>query len=367
MKRTPFYDCHVAQGAKMVPFAGHELPIEYEGIKAEHLAVRQKCGVFDVSHMGEFFVNGPKAFDLVQKLTSNDVAALSDGTIQYSTLTNEKGGIVDDLLVYRINEEKYLLVVNGANVEKDWAHCAKYAEELGMKPGVDLVNESPDICQLAIQGPLALKAMNSLCEFDLEEMTYYTFKIGEFAGIKDAIVSITGYTGSGGCEVYVKNEYAKKLWDAVLEAGKEYDLIPCGLGARDTLRLEAGFCLYGNDLDDEHSPIQAGLGWLTKFVEGNNFIGREIIEDHKTNNPPSRLKPFVLSERGIPRKDYEVVNAEGEKIGVVTSGTVSPLTGKAIGFAYMQPGYYKVGTEIYIQIRKKQVKAEIVKLPFYDK
>lgn len=367
MKRTPFYDCHIAQGAKMVPFAGHELPIEYEGIKAEHMAVREKAGVFDVSHMGEFWVKGPKAFELVQKLTSNDVAALSDGTIQYSTLTNEKGGVVDDLLVYRVNSEKYLLVVNGANVEKDWNHCAKYAEELGMKLGEDLVNESESICQLAIQGPLALKAMSSLVDFDLEGMTYYTFCIGTFAGIENAIVSITGYTGSGGCEVYVKNEYAKKLWDAVLEAGKEYGLVPCGLGSRDTLRLEAGFCLYGNDLDDDHSPIQAGLGWLTKFVDGNNFIGREIIEKHKTDNPPSRLKPFVLTERGIPRHGYNVVNAEGEKIGEVTSGTVSPLTGKAIGMAYMQPGYYKEGTEIFIEIRNKQVKAEIVKLPFYEK
>lgn len=367
MKRTPFYDCHIAQGAKMVPFAGFELPIEYRGIKAEHLAVREKLGVFDVSHMGEFFVYGPKAFDLVQKLTSNDVGALTDGKVQYSCLPNEKGGIVDDLLVYRINEEKYLMVVNGANVEKDWKHCVKYAEELGMKVGEDFVNASEEICQLAIQGPLALKAMRSLVDFDLESMTYYTFCIGTFAGIEDAIISITGYTGSGGCEIYVKNKDAKKLWEAVLDAGKEFELTPCGLGARDTLRLEAGFCLYGNDLDDNHSPIEAGLGWITKLVEGNDFVGRELVQKHKEENPPCRLKPFVLSERGIPRHEYKVVNAEGEEIGEVTSGTVSPLTGKAIGMAYMKPGYYKVGTEIFIEIRNKKVKAEIAKLPFYDK
>lgn len=367
MKRTAFYDCHVAQGAKMVPFAGYELPIEYTGIKVEHLSVREKLGIFDVSHMGEFFANGPKAFELVQKLTSNDVAALSDGKVQYSCLPNEKGGIVDDLLVYRINEEKYLLVVNGANVEKDWKHCVKYAEDLGMKVGEEFVNSSDEICQLAIQGPLALKAMNSLVDFDLEAMTYYTFRIGTFAGIEDAIISITGYTGSGGCEVYVKNKDAQKLWNAIMEAGKDYELIPCGLGARDTLRLEAGFCLYGNDLDDEHSPISAGLGWITKLVEGNEFVGRDTVQKHKDENPPCRLKPFVLTERGIPRQGYKVVNAEGNEVGVVTSGTVSPLTGKAIGLAYMQPGYYKTGTEIYIEIRNKKVKAEITKLPFYEK
>ncbi|MBS9768064.1 MAG: glycine cleavage system aminomethyltransferase GcvT [Flavobacteriaceae bacterium] len=369
MKRTAFYDCHIAQGAKMVPFAGYELPIEYagQGIKVEHLAVREKLGVFDVSHMGEFYARGAKAFELVQKLTSNDVSALTDGKVQYSCLPNENGGIVDDLLVYRVNAEEYLMVVNGANVEKDWNHCVKYAEELGMKIGEDFVNASEEICQLAIQGPLALKAMNSLCDVNLEEMTYYTFTIGTFAGIEDAIISITGYTGAGGCEIYVKNEYAHKLWEAVLNAGKEYGLLTCGLGCRDTLRLEAGFCLYGNDLDDNHSPIEAGLGWITKLVDGNDFVGRPIVQKHKDENPPCRLKPFVLTERGIPRHEYKVVNADDEEIGVVTSGTVSPLTGKAIGLAYMQPGYYKVGTEIFIQIRNKKVKAEITKLPFYEK
>lgn len=367
MKRTPFYDCHIAQGAKMVPFAGHELPIEYVGITAEHNAVREKLGVFDVSHMGEFWVNGSKAFELVQKLTSNDVAALDDGKIQYSCFPNETGGIVDDLLVYRVNAEKYLLVVNGANVEKDWKHCAKYAEALGMELGKDLINASDDICQLAIQGPDALKAMSSLVDFDLEAMEYYTFTMGTFAGIENACISITGYTGSGGCEVYVKNADAKKLWDAVMEAGKSFDIQPCGLASRDTLRLEVGFCLYGNDLDDNHSSIEAGLGWITKLVDGNDFVGREIVEKHKNENPPSRLKPFILTERGIPRKDYKIVNADDEEIGVVTSGTMSPSTGKAIGLAYMKPGYYKAGTEIYVLIRNKKVKAEITKLPFYKK
>lgn len=367
MKRTPFYENHLAQGAKIVPFAGFDLPIEYEGIKAEHLAVREKVGVFDVSHMGEFFVTGSKAFELVQKLTSNDVSALTDGKVQYSCLPNENGGIVDDLLVYRVNAEKYLLVVNGANVAKDWKHCVKYAEQLGMKIGEELVNASEEICQLAIQGPLALKAMNSLVDFDLEAMSYYTFRVGTFAGIQDAVISITGYTGSGGCEIYVKNAEAQKLWEAVFAAGKEFSIAPCGLGARDTLRLEAGFCLYGNDLDDIHSPIEAGLGWITKLVEGNDFVGRDIVQKHKDENPPCRLKPFVLRERGIPRQGYKVVNAQDEEIGEVTSGTVSPLTSKAIGLAYMKPGYYKVGTEIFVQIRNKKVKAEIVKLPFYEK
>lgn len=367
MKRTPLYDEHLALNAKIVPFAGYDMPIEYKGIKLEHTAVREKLGVFDVSHMGEFFVSGAKAFELVQKLTANDVATLQDGKIQYSCFPNEKGGIIDDLLVYRVNAEKYMLVVNASNIEKDWAHCVKYAEELGMNVGKDLVNESDEYSLLAIQGPKAIEAMNKLVDFDLATMEYYTFKEGNFAGIENAIISITGYTGSGGCEIYVKNAYAKKLWNAVFEAGKEFGVEACGLGARDTLRLEAGFCLYGHELDDEHTPISAGLGWITKLVDGNDFVGREAIEKEKEENPPMRLKPFELKERGIPRQGYVVVNEADEEIGVVTSGTMSPYTGKAIGFAYVSPGYYKVGTEVFIQIRNKKLKAEIVKVPFFEK
>ena len=275
MKTTPFTHFHEALGARMAPFAGYNMPIEYPtGIKEEHLNVRNKLGVFDVSHMGEFWIKGPKAFELVQKLTTNDVAALIDGKVQYSCFPNDKGGIVDDLLVYRFSAEKYLLVVNAANIEKDWNWVVKYGAELGMKPGVELENASDNICQLAIQGPLALKAMQKLTSENVVDMEYYTFKEIPFAGIDKVIFSTTGYTGSGGCEVYAYNKDAEKLWNAVFEAGAEFGIQPIGLGARDTLRLEAGFCLYGHEIDDDHSPIEAGLGWITKFVPGNDFIMR---------------------------------------------------------------------------------------------
>ncbi|MBD9178379.1 MAG: glycine cleavage system aminomethyltransferase GcvT, partial [Odoribacter splanchnicus] len=266
MKTTPFTHFHEALGARMAPFAGYNMPIEYSGIKDEHLTVREKLGVFDVSHMGEFWIKGPKAFELVQKLTTNDVAALVDGKIQYTCFPNDKGGVIDDLLVYRFSAEKYLLVVNAANIEKDWNWVVKHGEELGMKPGVELENASDNICQLAIQGPLALKAMQKLTSENITDMEYYTFKEIPFAGIDKVIFSTTGYTGSGGCEVYAYNKDAEKLWHAVFEAGAEFGIKPIGLGARDTLRLEAGFCLYGHELDDDHSPIEAGLGWITKFV-----------------------------------------------------------------------------------------------------
>ena len=365
MKTTPFTHFHEALGARMAPFAGYNMPIEYNtGIKEEHLTVRNKLGVFDVSHMGEFWIKGPKAFELVQKLTTNDVAALIDGKVQYSCFPNDKGGVVDDLLVYRFGPEKYLLVVNAANIEKDWNWVVKHAEELGMQPG-DLENASDRICQLAIQGPLALKAMQKLTEENVTDMEYYTFKEIPFAGIDKVIFSTTGYTGSGGCEVYAYNEDAEKLWNAVFEAGKEFGIQPIGLGARDTLRLEAGFCLYGHELDDEHSPIEAGLGWITKFGPGNDFIMREYHEKIKADKPSRYMKPFEIVDRGIARQGYPIEDAEGNEIGVVCSGTVSPLTGKSIGTGYVKSGFHKLDSEIYIRVRNKALKAKIVKTPFF--
>ncbi|MFA6403395.1 MAG: glycine cleavage system aminomethyltransferase GcvT [Salinivirgaceae bacterium] len=367
MKRTAFTSFHEALGARMAPFAGYNMPIEYSGIKDEHNTVRQKLGVFDVSHMGEFWVKGPKAFGLIQKLTSNDVAELYDGKVQYSCFPNGKGGIVDDLLVYRFNAETYLLVVNAGNMEKDCDWCVKHAQEMGMVIGKELYNASNEICQLAIQGPLALKAMQKLTKANVMDMEYYTFQKCDFAGIKNAIFATTGYTGSGGCEVYVNNSDGEKLWNAIFEAGAEYGIKPIGLGARDTLRLEAGFCLYGNDISDETSAIEAGLGWITKFVDGNNFINRDIWEKQKNEGVDKRLKGFVMVDKGIPRHNYKVVDAQGIEIGEVTSGTMSPLTNKAIGMAYLKKGFWKEGTEIFIEIRDKHLKAVVSKAPFFEK
>ncbi len=366
MKDTAFTQFHIELGAKMAPFAGYNMPIQYEGINEEHRTVREGVGVFDVSHMGEFWVKGPKAFEFTQKVTTNDVAALSDGKVQYSAFPNGKGGLVDDLLVYRIDAETYLLVVNAANIEKDWAHCAKIAEDMGMEVGKDLYNASDEIAQLAVQGPLALKAMQKIVDVPVEDMEYYTFKKLNIAGIQGAIFSTTGYTGSGGCEIYVANEDAPKLWKAVFEAGEEFGIKPIGLGARDTLRLEKGFCLYGNDIDDNHTTIEAGLGWITKFTEGNNFIDRPLFEQQKEEGVPQRLKGFVMEDKGVPRQHYEVVNAEGECIGEVTSGTMSPMMKVGIGMAYLNKGYWKADTEIYIKVRNKQLKAKVVKLPIYN-
>ena len=367
MKNTVFVKFHEEAGAKMVPFAGYNMPVEYFGITEEHLTVRNRVGVFDVSHMGEFRVTGPSALKFLQYITSNDVASLFDGKIQYSCFPNGKGGIVDDLLVYRYNAEKYLLVVNAANIEKDWNWCAMNAEKFGLKTGKDLINASDDIAQLAVQGPMALKAMQKLTQTSVEDMEYYTFKVLEFAGIKDVIFSTTGYTGAGGCEIYVKNEDGPKLWKAVFEAGKEFDIRPIGLGARDTLRLEMGFCLYGNDINDQTSPIEAGLGWITKFTDGKDFIDKDILLKQKEDGVERRLKGFVMIERGIPRQHYEVVNASGESIGEVTSGTMSPMMKQGIGMAYLINGYWKTGTEIFIRIRNKDLKAKIVNLPIYNK
>jgi len=365
MKNTAFTKFHEELGAKMVPFVGYNMPIEYSGITDEHLTVREKLGVFDVSHMGEFWVEGPKAFDLVQKLTSNNVADLFDGKVQYSCFPNGKEGIVDDLLVYQFNKEKYLLVVNAANIEKDWNWVVKNATEFGVDVEKYIRNASNETAQLAIQGPLALKAMQKLTGSNVEDMEYYTFKEIEFAGMKNILFSTTGYTGSGGCEIYVDNKDADKLWNAVFEAGEEFGIKPIGLGARDTLRLEAGFNLYGNDMNDETSSIEAGLGWITKFVEGNNFINRPEWEKQKNEGVAQRLKGFVLQERGIPRQHYKVVDAEGNEIGEVTSGTMSPIIKKGIGMAYVKKGFWKVGSEIFIQIRNKNVKAVITRPPFH--
>jgi len=365
MKNTAFIQFHLEAGAKMVPFAGYNMPVEYSGITGEHIAVRERVGVFDVSHMGEFWIIGPEALKFLQYITSNDVSALNDGKIQYSCFPNGRGGIVDDLLVYRYNPEKYLLVVNAANIGKDWNWCIQNAERFGLKAGKELINDSDSIAQLAVQGPLALKAMQKLTQTPVENMEYYTFKVLDFAGINDVIFSTTGYTGAGGCELYVKNEDGPRLWKAVFEAGKEFNIKPIGLGARDTLRLEMGFCLYGNDINDQTSPIEAGLSWITKFTGAKDFIDRALLLKQKTEGVEKKLKGFVMIDRGIPRQHYEVVNAKGEIIGEVTSGTMSPMMKQGIGMAYLRKGFWETGTEIFIRIRNKDLKAKIVDLPIY--
>ncbi len=367
MKNTAFIKFHEERGARMSPFAGYNMPIEYTGINDEHITVRERVGVFDVSHMGEFWVKGPEALNFLQYITSNDVAALTDGKVQYSCFPNGKGGIVDDLLVYRFGKEKYLLVVNAANIEKDWNWCVSNAGKFGLTPGKDLVNVSDSIGQLAVQGPLALKAMQKLTNENIIDMEYYTFKEIPFAGIGSVIFSTTGYTGASGCEIYVDNKDAVQLWDSVFEAGGEFGIKPIGLGARDTLRLEMGFCLYGNDIDDNTSPIEAGLGWITRFTDDKDFIDKDILLKQKEEGVDRKLKGFVMLERGIPRHDYEVVNEEGKVIGRVTSGTMSPVLKQGIGMAYLNKDYWKTGTEIYIRIRNKDIKAEVVKLPVFNK
>ncbi len=362
MKTTPFTDVHSALGAKMHEFAGFNMPIEYTGIIDEHLTVVNGVGVFDVSHMGEFWVKGPHALPFLQSITSNDVSALGIGKIQYSCFPNDKGGIVDDLLVYRYEDEKYLLVVNAGNLAKDWDWCLAHNTF-----GAELENASDRIGQLAIQGPKAQEVLQRLTPVDLSTIPYYTFVTGEFAGCKNVIISNTGYTGCGGFELYFYLNDAMTIWNAIFEAGKPEGIKPIGLGARDTLRLEAGFCLYGNDLDDATSPIEAGLGWITKFAEGKNFVNRAELERQKKEGVTRKLTAFVLQEKGIPRHGYDIVDAEGNLIGVVTSGTMSPFLKQGIGMGYLQPTYTAVGTEIYIQIRNKNLKAEVVKTPFRKK
>lgn len=364
MKTTPFTEYHIAAGAKMAPFAGYNMPIEFKGINVEHINVRENVGVFDVSHMGEIWAKGPNAEAFLQRVTTNNVAALYDGKVQYTCMPNGEGGIVDDLLVYRINAETFLLVVNASNIEKDWAHLSAIAPEFGMTVGKELYNASDEIAQLAVQGPNAMKVIQKLCAEPVEDMEYYTFKKVDMAGVKDVILSITGYTGAGGCEIYMANEDATKIYDAVMAAGEEFGIMSIGLGARDTLRLEKGFCLYGHEIDDTISPIEAGLGWITKFVEGKNFIDREKMEILKAEGIRRKLVGFKLIDRGIPRQGYNLLNAEGEKIGHVVSGTMSPMLKVGIGTGYIETAYAKVGTEIFVEVRGKGIKAETVKLPF---
>jgi len=358
MKHVALNDLHVALGAKMIEFAGYNMPVLYTNLIQEHLAVRNSVGVFDVSHMGEFMLKGDKALDLIQLVTSNDASKLTDGKVQYSCLPNDQGGIVDDLLVYRYSENEYYLVVNASNIEKDWNWISKHNTF-----GVEMVNMSDDLSLLAVQGPNAIKVIQKLTDVNLEPMEYYTFTNGTVAGCEDVIISNTGYTGSGGFELYVWNKDARKLWDALFEAGKEFNIMPTGLGARDTLRLEKGFCLYGNDINDTTSPIEAGLGWITKFTKP--FVHSGYHQSLKENGVKKKLVGFEMIERGgIPRQHHIIKDANGSVIGEVTSGTQSPSLNKAIGMGYVNTEYSKAESEIYIEIREKQVKAKVVKMPF---
>lgn len=341
----------------MVSFAGFNMPVQYSGINLEHETVRKAVGVFDVSHMGEFILKGEGALDLIQKVSSNDASKLFDGKIQYSCLPNDKGGIVDDLLVYRIDEKTYLLVVNASNIQKDWDWISKFNTA-----GVEMKNISDQTSLLAVQGPKAAEALQSLTDIDLSSMEYYTFKKGVFAGIDNVLISATGYTGAGGFELYFENQYAQHIWDEIFRAGEQFGIKPVGLAARDTLRLEMGFCLYGNDIDDTTSPIEAGLGWITKFTK--NFVNSENLAAQKQTGVERRLIGFEMIDRGIPRHDYEIVDAEGSVIGKVTSGTQAPSLKKAIGLGYVKTAFSKEGSEIYIRIRENSIKARVVKVPF---
>jgi len=358
MKNTALTQTHIDLGAKMVPFAGYNMPVQYAGINAEHETVRKGVGVFDVSHMGEFILKGDNALDLIQRVTSNDASKLYDGKVQYSCLPNTDGGIVDDLLVYRIDEQTYMLVVNASNIEKDWNWISQFNTG-----GVPMKDISDRTALLAVQGPKAAEALKSLTDIDLGSMEYYSFKKGVFAGIDNVVVSATGYTGAGGFELYVDNEHAQELWDAVFKAGEAFGIKPIGLGARDTLRLEMGFCLYGNDIDDKTSPLEAGLGWVTKF--NKEFTNSAALANQKAAGVGQKLVGFEMIDRGIPRHDYEIVDAGGNNIGKVTSGTQSPSLQKAIGLGYVKTEFAKEGTEIFVKIRDNAVKAKVVKPPFY--
>ncbi|RDC57273.1 glycine cleavage system aminomethyltransferase GcvT [Pedobacter chinensis] len=358
MKNTALTEKHIALGAKMVPFAGYNMPVTYEGINAEHATVRNGVGVFDVSHMGEFILKGENALDLIQRVTSNDASKLYDGKVQYSCLPNKDGGIVDDLLVYRIDDKTYMLVVNASNIEKDWNWIQGFNDQ-----DVEMHNISDKTSLLAIQGPKAADALQSLTDVNLASMEYYTFVKGTFAGVDNVVISATGYTGAGGFEIYFENQYADQIWDAIFEAGAAYNIKPIGLGARDTLRLEMGFCLYGNDIDDTTSPIEAGLGWITKFSK--SFTNSEALQAQKEAGIQKKLVGFEMIDRGIPRHDYEIADAEGNIIGKVTSGTQAPSLQKAIGMGYVAKDFSKEGTEIFILIRNTPIKAKVVKFPFY--
>ncbi len=357
MKNTALTDLHISLGAKMVPFAGFNMPVQYTGINDEHETVRNGVGVFDVSHMGEFILKGEKALDLIQKVSSNDASKLYDGKVQYAYLPNENGGIVDDFLTYKLDDETYLLVVNASNIEKDWNWISKFNTF-----GVDMKDISDNTALLAIQGPKAAEALQSLTDIELASMEYYTFQKGKFAGVDNVIVSATGYTGAGGFEIYVANEDVRTVWDAIFKVGAPYGIKPIGLGARDTLRLEMGFCLYGNDIDDNTSPLEAGLGWVTKFTK--DFVNSENLKAEKEVGIQKKLVGFEMIDRGIPRHDYEIVDVDGNIIGRVTSGTQSPTLKKSVGLGYVNNSFTKEGTEIYINIRNQKVKAVIKKPPF---
>ena len=358
MKKTALYEIHKALGAKLVPFAGYQMPVQYEGVNAEHLTVRKGVGVFDVSHMGEFLIEGPNALALIQSVASNDASVLSIGKAQYSCLPNNKGGIVDDLIIYRLEENAYLLVVNASNIEKDWQWISANNDV-----AAKMTNISDDYSLLAIQGPMAIEAMQILSSVDLKALKFYHFEISDFAGIQNVIISATGYTGSGGFEIYCKNTDVDQLWNQVFEAGAKYGIKPIGLAARDTLRLEMGYCLYGNDINETTSPIEAGLGWITKFTK--SFTNAYALSQQKANGVTRKLVGFELKDRGIPRQSYPIVDSNAVVIGSVTSGTMSPSLNKGIGMGYVRSDFSEVGTEIGIKIRKKIVLAKVIKLPFY--
>ena len=360
MKNTALSQKHISLGAKMVPFAGYNMPVSYSGLNDEHATVRNAVGVFDVSHMGEFILKGENALNLIQKVTSNDASVLTDGKAQYSCLPNETGGIVDDLLVYRIDEKTYMLVVNASNIDKDWNWIKQHDTF-----GVEMHNISEKTSLLAIQGPNAVLTLQKLTAVNLSEIPYYSFTKGTFCGVENVVISNTGYTGAGGFEIYFDNEHAEKIWEAIFEAGKEFGIKPIGLGARDTLRLEMGFCLYGNDIDDTTSPIEAGLGWITKFTK--DFTNRAAIEKQKTEGVSKKLVGFEMVDRGIPRHDYQIADANGNIIGKVTSGTQSPTLNIAIGMGYVNKEFAKSDSEIFIIIRDKAIKAKVCKIPFLKK
>ncbi|MDO6802388.1 glycine cleavage system aminomethyltransferase GcvT [Wenyingzhuangia sp. 1_MG-2023] len=358
MKQIALHNTHVQLKAKIVPFAGYEMPVQYEGVKIEHQTVRNAVGVFDVSHMGEFLLEGVDALSLIQKVTTNDASKLKIGDAQYTCMPNENGGIVDDLLVYKVKEETYLLVVNASNIEKDWNWISKHN-----LANVTMKNLSDTYSLLAIQGPKTIDAIQKLTSVDLSSIPFYKFVVGDFAGIEHVIISATGYTGAGGFEIYCKNSEVQQIWDNVFKAGKELGIKPIGLAARDTLRLEMGFCLYGNDINDTTSPIEAGLSWITKF--NKDFINKDNLEAQKKTGTSKKLVGFELIDKGVPRKDYPILDENGNTIGIVTSGTMSPSLNKAIGLGYVSTKNSNIGNEIYIAVRNKQLKAKVVKLPFY--
>ena len=365
MKETVFTQKHIALGAKMAPFAGFNMPIEYSGLIKEHNAVRESVGVFDVSHMGEIWVFGEKATSLLQYITTNDISELYPGRAQYTCLPNGRGGIVDDLIVYCFSDTKYLLGVNAANIDKDWEHICSFAGRFNLRVGVDLVNASDDTCQLAIQGPRAMEVMQKLCSENIMDMPNYTFRQLTVAGIEHAVLATTGYTGSGGCEVYVTNADGLRLWDAVFAAGESYGIVPVGLGARDTLRLEKGYLLYGNDMDDSTSALEAGLGWITKFNDlKGDFVDKDFLLEQKAAGLKRRLAAFELIDKGIARHGYPICTADGTVIGHVTSGTMGPTVKKAIGLGYIDAPLYKPGSEVYVNVRDRLLKAQVVKAPF---